>query len=103
MAFSTVSHKWNKENPWYAGTRFNITPKTRYESLPTRGDFKIIHVGSFDGERFWTGDYCSVVQCVKYDSEYTILDNLTAFSKAELDGYLEEGYLHIKKSSEDNS
>lgn len=94
---------WNKDR-WHGGDRFSIHSLTRFERMPDghTGHFKIINDGHFDGEKFYTGEHSPAVHCIKYDSEYTILDKIYSFSKAELDRYLDEGYLHIKKSSEDN-
>lgn len=91
-------------NSWSPGTRFSIRPKTRFETLPKghKGHFKIINDGHFDGEKYYTGEYSPAVHCIQYDSEYTILDKIVSFSKNELDKYLDEDYLHIKRSSEDN-
>lgn len=97
------AYNWDK-NSWGGGTRFSINTKTRYEQLPEghEGHFEIVNTGHFDGEKFWTGSESPAAHCIQYDSEYTILNKIVSFSKAELDRYLKEGYLHIKKSSEDN-
>lgn len=75
------------------GLLFTVTPKTEYEKLPFEGNYKIVHVGDFDGERYSTTEYCPVVQCIKFDSTYTIEKNIHKFEKQELGKLFNAGYL----------
>lgn len=90
-------------NNWYPSIRFSIFAKTEYEQLPVKtGSYEIIHDGYFDGEKFWTGEYSPYVKCIRYDTKYTIENELYDFKKEQLDNLLKSGNIHIKKSSEDD-
>ena len=92
-------------NIFYKGQRFSIHTKTEYESgwpYIYKGHYTIVHDGEFDGEKFWTGEHSRIIKCLRHDARYTVEDKLYVFGKDMLQKLLEDGNLHIKKSSEED-